>query len=439
MGIFTASSSLYAGDEHLTFDSTDVSKEGDDQGLTWCREFVASITGEAFQAARQSSFEEKTSDTYSGAFQSNDNDARSEPSLRREEYRGFAIFRDIPARVLTVENRMSVYDISREHLGLADKKRISLKEDLLIRKIAREICRVNELKSIWNEATQGQELEIPGHTNTGSFIRTTKSGVSHEFLPDGRRNKVARDGSHGVLHETDGSIVGWGPNLNQQFRISRDESGGKTIKYHDGSERKITFDVNGSVAKLTERNGDEWVKTGTSTWILTETESGAEVTRFHGNIRFDKNGNLRWTSKEGHVVLESPDGELSTTKQTPVKVGETLLNRPGNRSESQTRMTGKSFTAVSSWYGPGFHGRKAADGSRFDMHELTAAHKSLRFGTVVEVTNPATGKVVQVKITDRGPFTTGRSLDLSMEAARQIGLIERGVASVQCRIVRPPK
>lgn len=73
---------------------------------------------------------------------------------------------------------------------------------------------------------------------------------------------------------------------------------------------------------------------------------------------------------------------------------------------------------VASWYGPGFHGRRAADGSRFDQDALTAAHKTLRFGTRVRVTCEATGRSVVVRITDRGPFIAGRAIDLSRGAAR---------------------
>jgi len=75
-----------------------------------------------------------------------------------------------------------------------------------------------------------------------------------------------------------------------------------------------------------------------------------------------------------------------------------------------------------SWYGPGFHGRKTANGERFNMHELTAAHKSLPFDTLVEVTNEETGQSVVVRINDRGPFVRGRIIDLSKAAAKEIGL-----------------
>jgi rare lipoprotein A len=77
---------------------------------------------------------------------------------------------------------------------------------------------------------------------------------------------------------------------------------------------------------------------------------------------------------------------------------------------------------VASWYGPGFHGRRTANGERFNTHALTAAHRSLPFGAKVKVTNERTGRAVVVRINDRGPFTGGRIIDLSQAAARAVGL-----------------
>lgn len=85
---------------------------------------------------------------------------------------------------------------------------------------------------------------------------------------------------------------------------------------------------------------------------------------------------------------------------------------------------------LASWYGEPHHGRRTASGERFDMEELTAAHKSLPFGTRVRVENPATGQAVVVRINDRGPFAPGRIIDLSRAAAERIGLIQTGVARV---------
>jgi len=81
-----------------------------------------------------------------------------------------------------------------------------------------------------------------------------------------------------------------------------------------------------------------------------------------------------------------------------------------------------------SWYGPGFHGRTTANGERFDQNAMTAAHKTLPFGTRLRVTYR--GKSATVRINDRGPYIAGRSIDLSKEAARRVGLIAPGHARV---------
>lgn len=84
-----------------------------------------------------------------------------------------------------------------------------------------------------------------------------------------------------------------------------------------------------------------------------------------------------------------------------------------------------------SWYGPGFHGRKTANGEIYDQMAFTAAHKSLKFGTLLKVTNPKNGKSVIVRINDRGPYIAGRDLDLSKAAALEIGMVKKGVARLK--------
>lgn len=86
-------------------------------------------------------------------------------------------------------------------------------------------------------------------------------------------------------------------------------------------------------------------------------------------------------------------------------------------------------SGMASWYGPGFNGRKTASGERFNQNELTAAHRSLPFGTKVKVVDPATGRSVIVRINDRGPYAHGRVIDLSKASAEALGL--RGLARVQ--------
>ena len=92
-------------------------------------------------------------------------------------------------------------------------------------------------------------------------------------------------------------------------------------------------------------------------------------------------------------------------------------------------------TGVASWYGGKFHGRRTASGETYNQHALTAAHRTLPFGTEVVVTNQNTGKSVVVRINDRGPFTGGRIIDLSHKAASQIGMINSGTARVTLEII----
>ncbi len=89
---------------------------------------------------------------------------------------------------------------------------------------------------------------------------------------------------------------------------------------------------------------------------------------------------------------------------------------------------------VASYYGRAHDGRRTASGEIFDMNEMTAAHRSLPFGTRVRVTNLANGRQAVVRINDRGPFRRGRIIDLSYAAARKLGLVRRGVARVRVAI-----
>lgn len=94
-------------------------------------------------------------------------------------------------------------------------------------------------------------------------------------------------------------------------------------------------------------------------------------------------------------------------------------------------------TGIASYYHDRFQGRKTASGERFDQGAYSAAHKNLPFGTTVRVTRLDNGKSVVVTINDRGPFKKGRIVDLSRQAARELGIIERGLARVKVEVIRP--
>lgn len=92
---------------------------------------------------------------------------------------------------------------------------------------------------------------------------------------------------------------------------------------------------------------------------------------------------------------------------------------------------------VASWYGPGFHGKRTANGEIYDQYELTAAHNTLPLGSRAIVTNLANGRAVEVRITDRGPFVGARVIDLSYGAARMIDMIGPGTATVRIDVLAP--
>jgi len=112
--------------------------------------------------------------------------------------------------------------------------------------------------------------------------------------------------------------------------------------------------------------------------------------------------------------------EVARAPQTPELVGVRVI------SQQQ---------GMASWYGPGFHGRRSASGERFNQNAMTAAHRTLPFGTRVRVTNLNNGRSVTVRINDRGPFIRGRIIDLSIGAARKINMVNSGVAPVRVEVL----
>jgi rare lipoprotein A len=113
----------------------------------------------------------------------------------------------------------------------------------------------------------------------------------------------------------------------------------------------------------------------------------------------------------------------------------------GGRSQpsiSPGRVPAKGDTEVgiASWYGKKFHGRLTANGERFDMRKVSAAHKTLPFGTVVRVTDLDTKRSIKVRINDRGPFVEGRIIDLSRAASKKLGMFKQGIARVRIEVLR---
>lgn len=121
------------------------------------------------------------------------------------------------------------------------------------------------------------------------------------------------------------------------------------------------------------------------------------------------------------TILVSPSSALAAEED----------NAP--RKPSFKQKIGKVFKGVASWYGGKFHGRRTASGAVYNKNELTCAHRTLPFGSNVQVTNPDNGSKCNVTVTDRGPYHGKRIIDLSKAAARRLGIT--GVARVVCRVV----
>jgi len=96
---------------------------------------------------------------------------------------------------------------------------------------------------------------------------------------------------------------------------------------------------------------------------------------------------------------------------------------------------GDTYDGIASWYGPNFHGKKTSNGEKYNMHDMTAAHKTFPMNTVVKVENVKNGRVAVVRINDRGPFVGNRIIDLSNAAAKQIDMVAEGTAPVRLTVL----
>ena len=115
---------------------------------------------------------------------------------------------------------------------------------------------------------------------------------------------------------------------------------------------------------------------------------------------------------------------------TPAPVVENLMTEEAEKAATKSLGSGEA-----SYYGPGFAGRPTANGERFNPSEMTAAHRTLPFGSKLRVTNTSNGRSVVVRVNDRGPYAHNRVLDLSKGAAQKIGMIQSGTANVKLELI----
>lgn len=146
---------------------------------------------------------------------------------------------------------------------------------------------------------------------------------------------------------------------------------------------------------------------------------------------------------------------LNMTACSEIEFGSAMykkFNRPAGDASKGALKVGKPYTVmgktyypaetydyvetgIASWYGPGFHANKTANGERYDQNELTAAHRTLQMPSLVKVTNLDNGRSVVVRVNDRGPFARGRIMDVSAKAAELLGMVRTGTARVKLELL----
>jgi rare lipoprotein A len=137
-----------------------------------------------------------------------------------------------------------------------------------------------------------------------------------------------------------------------------------------------------------------------------------------------------------HVSSPTPAQTPSSASQPRTAAGSSRPSGVPPATERQPAVPGEYVEeGVASWYGVPFNGRRTSNGEIYDMHEFTAAHRTLPFGAVVRVTNLGNGKQTQVRINDRGPFVADRVIDLSLSAAQAIEMVGPGTAQVRLEII----
>ena len=143
-----------------------------------------------------------------------------------------------------------------------------------------------------------------------------------------------------------------------------------------------------------------------------------------------------------HPPAQAPAPASSSAPQPQTKLGppgSSPRSGPPPTSERRPVVPGEYVEeGVASWYGVPFNGRRTSNGEIYDMHEFTAAHRTLPFNAVVRVTNLRNGKQTQVRINDRGPFVADRVIDLSLSAAEAIEMVGPGTAQVRLEVIAGP-
>lgn len=202
-----------------------------------------------------------------------------------------------------------------------------------------------------------------------------------------------------------------------QLNVDRVDAGTITVSWKAGGDPISSKDKTGKQSNsdryLIKVNGEELVEINAETRLPDTTNDLAKDA-------------LQVTNRLRRLLGNAPPLREISGRPLP------LPKPPKKISLGPVRI---SLNGLASWYGPGFHGNRSASGEIYNQNALTAAHRSLPFGTKVRVTNKRTGRSVVVRINDRGPYSGGRIIDLSAAAARMLGVVQTGVAPVRVEVL----
>jgi rare lipoprotein A len=188
----------------------------------------------------------------------------------------------------------------------------------------------------------------------------------------------------------------------------------------DASQITVSWKADSYIIKV---NGEELVKIDGKTTRLPDTTNNLSQDALQATNR------LRRLIDVAHALNQI--NSIPLPPQEPIKQPQQVKKSPQQNASREVQATSKGMASYYSYEG----GNRTATGERFNPQGLTAAHRSLPFGTRVRVTNTGNGRSVVVRINDRGPFIRGRVIDLSVSAARELGMISSGVAAVKLEIL----
>lgn len=279
------------------------------------------------------------------------------------------------------------------------------------------------------EDTVFEKLSIPGIT--------APSAEAEQYVIEGA------NGQHYTIKVSKESISGFASLLINNHEVMKFRSGYEVLDAYDRAQlvaQRLYDSLNGGFIDFTktstirpvEEDGHYVLKIGNEQLASIDMEAAM------ANGNSEKAQALVWTNQLRQAFNVNAYHEpLASSIAAIIKSPGMSKKYKLPLSTAYFKSTGKLQSGRASWYGPGFHGRRSSDGSRFDMNQMTAAHRYLPFGTVVKVKNNTNGKQCLVQITDRGPFAHGRIIDLSKAAAGAIGMLGSGTAHVTIEVLQP--